>query len=97
MGKLNRKPSSELRMRVSTNLRALRQARGYTQRELGKLCGFTHSFVSNIEQGRQNISLATLEAFSQGLGCTEADLLLRRRGQDGWVAGYSSEKSSFWG
>lgn len=97
MGKQSRKPSSELLLRVSNNLRALPKARGYTQRQLATLCGVTISYVSNVEQATCNVTLATLELFSRALDCSEVDLLLRRpRGQQE-AAGYSSEKSSFCG
>jgi transcriptional regulator with XRE-family HTH domain len=96
MGKPNRKPSTELRRRVADNLKALREAEGHTQRQLGVLCGFSNTFVSNIEQGTCNVTLATLEALSHALDCTEADLLMRRSRTDDRAL-YSSEKSSFCG
>jgi transcriptional regulator with XRE-family HTH domain len=71
----NRKASPEIRWRLSTNVKRLRQARGYTQQELANLCGLTKSYVCNVEQGAVNISLANLEALATGLGCGEEDLL----------------------
>jgi len=96
MGKPNRKASTGLRKRVAANLKALRKAEGHTQRRLGFLCGFSKTYVSNIEQGTCNVTLATLEALSHALDCTEADLLMRRSRTDSRAL-YSSEKSSFCG
>jgi transcriptional regulator with XRE-family HTH domain len=70
-----RKPSSEIRWRLAANLRRLRKARGYTQERLGKLCGLTKNYISNVEQATVNVTLANLEALAKGLNCRESDLL----------------------
>jgi len=72
----HRKPSAEILWRLATNLRRLRQARGYTQRELSKVCGFAASYIGDVEQETVNITLANLEALAQGLMCLESDLLM---------------------
>jgi transcriptional regulator with XRE-family HTH domain len=72
----HRKPSAEMLYRLSTNLRNLRKARGYTQHELSKICGFPASYIGDVEQETVNITLANLEALAQGLMCLEADLLM---------------------
>jgi transcriptional regulator with XRE-family HTH domain len=77
MGNQNRKASPEIRWRLSTNLKRLREARGYTQSELANLCGLSKTYISNVEQGTVNISLANLEALANGLSCAEEDLLRR--------------------
>jgi DNA-binding XRE family transcriptional regulator len=71
----NRAPSQVIRYRLADNVRRLRLARGYTQRDLADLCQFTKSYISNVEQGTVNISLANLEAFAAGLVCREWELL----------------------
>jgi len=63
--------------RLSENLRRLRQARGDTQRELAHRCGFTHTYISNVEQGRINLTLANLETLARGLNCCATDLVRR--------------------
>ncbi len=77
MGNQNRKASADILWRLSTNLKRLRQARGYTQQQLADLSGLSNSYISNVEQGTVNISLANLEALANGLGCAEEDLLRR--------------------
>jgi len=74
-GKVHRKAGGETLWRLSENLRRLRKARGYTQRELARICGFSTSYIGNVEQGRVNITLANLEALAKGLSCWEEDLL----------------------
>lgn len=80
MGKPNRKASPEALWRLSTNLRRLRKAQCYTQRELAKLCGFSKTYISNVEQGTVNITLANLETIAKGLDCAIEDLVMRAPG-----------------
>lgn len=77
----NRKASREILWRLSTNVKSLRKARGYTQRELANRCGLSKTYVSNVEQGTVNISLANLEVLAIGLDCSEVDLLMRPSNQ----------------
>ena len=76
MGNQNRKASPEILWRLATNLKRLRKARGYTQKELANLCGLTKTYISNVEQGTVNISLSNLEALMNGLDCAVEDLLM---------------------
>jgi transcriptional regulator with XRE-family HTH domain len=71
-----RKPSHEILWRLATNLKRLRQARGYTQHQLSRHCGFPNSYIGDIEQENVNITLANLEALAIGLSCSEIDLLM---------------------
>jgi transcriptional regulator with XRE-family HTH domain len=75
MGNQNRKASPELLRQLSINLKRLRRERGYTQERLAKLCGFTKNYISNVEQGTVNISLANLEVLTIGLDCGFDELL----------------------
>jgi transcriptional regulator with XRE-family HTH domain len=71
-----RKASPEILWRLATNLRRLRKAREYTQDQLAEICGFTPSYIGDIEQQTVNITLANLEALATGLVCWEIELLL---------------------
>ncbi len=77
MKRKHRKPTPEILWRLLTNLKRLRAARGYTQRALADICGFSKSYISNVEQGTVNITLANLETIADGLNCTAEDLLRR--------------------
>jgi transcriptional regulator with XRE-family HTH domain len=74
----NRKPSIEICYRLADNLRRYRHYRGYTQHELARQCGFSNSYVGEVEQGTVNITLANLEALATGLRCGEDELLRRQ-------------------
>jgi transcriptional regulator with XRE-family HTH domain len=77
MGSNYRRASPEILWRLSTNLKRLREARGYTQKELANLCGLNKTYIGNVERATINITLANLEAIANGLDCTAEDLLRR--------------------
>ncbi len=77
-GTPNRKATGQILYRLADNVKRMRAARGYTQDELARICGFEKSYVSRVEQAIVNITLANLQALAVGLGCTESELLMRR-------------------
>ncbi len=63
-------------------LRALREKRGLSQRELAKAAGLHQPRIVELEAGkRANISLDTLERLADALGVAPAALLTRKRGK----------------
>jgi transcriptional regulator with XRE-family HTH domain len=82
MGKKNPKASSDILWRLGTNLKRLREARGFTQLQLARRCGVTKGYVSKIEQQVLNISVANLEALCDALDCAPEDLLRRPARRD---------------
>lgn len=50
-----------MRKRIGENIKALRQERGYSIRQLAELTGLTHSHIVRIEAGRYNVGIDTLE------------------------------------
>jgi transcriptional regulator with XRE-family HTH domain len=77
MGKKNPNASSDILWRLGTNLKRLREARGYSQVQLARRCGVTKSYISKIEQYILNISVANLEVLCDALDCAPEDLLRR--------------------
>ena len=59
----------------SRRLRAVRKAAGLSQPELGRRAYMTEEFVSRIERGIANPSLATMALLALALNCDVADLL----------------------
>ncbi|MGE5546445.1 MAG: helix-turn-helix domain-containing protein [Solirubrobacterales bacterium] len=53
---------------IATRLRDMRCARGLTQAELAARCGTTPQMVSNVERGKNWLSVPQLFAFAEGLG-----------------------------
>ncbi|MDO9407992.1 helix-turn-helix domain-containing protein [Patulibacter sp.] len=60
---------------VGINLRRLRLARGLSLVELGRLSGLAKGTLTQLEAGRANPTIETLEALSSGLGAELADLV----------------------
>lgn len=71
----NRKARSDVRYVLSKNLKRMRHARGYTRRQLARLCGLSTGYVGSVERGTLHIDLSSLEKLAAALGCTEADLV----------------------
>lgn len=65
----------DLRGRLGTRLKQLRQARRLTQEQLAERAGLSYKFVGEIERGRGNPTLTTLAALSEALGVALTDLL----------------------
>jgi len=78
MSRKKGKASLDIRCRFANNVKTRRNALGYTQEALGKICLFSKNYISNIEQGKVNITLSNLEKLAKGLRCTEGDLLRRQ-------------------
>ena len=58
---------------VGKRLRAIRQSRGWSQRELAKRASVTNSTISLIEQGRVSPSIASLKKVLDGLPMSLAE------------------------
>ena len=57
------------------NIRAARERKGLTQRELSDLCGVDNSKICKIEQGKVNMTLLTLIEIAVALNISPAALL----------------------
>jgi len=62
---------------VGARLRAVRKARGFSQRELAKRAGVTNSTISLIEQERVSPSISSLKKVLDGLPMTMAEFFTR--------------------
>lgn len=60
-----------------TQVRSLRRERGLTQQELGRRCGLSRSFLSQVENGNRVPSLTSLTRISAALGIMPVDVLIR--------------------
>lgn len=57
------------------DLRKARRKRGLTQQQLGDRIGLSRTSITNMEKGRQQITLHQLYFISSALGCKLDDLL----------------------
>jgi transcriptional regulator with XRE-family HTH domain len=53
---------------IGTTIRRLRSERGLSLRDLGRVTGFSISFLSLVERGRSSISLTSLHTIAAALG-----------------------------
>jgi transcriptional regulator with XRE-family HTH domain len=66
---------TDVRGRVGTRLKQLRQAHRLTQEQLAERAGLSYKFIGEVERGRGNPTLTTLAAISEALGVGLVDLL----------------------
>jgi transcriptional regulator with XRE-family HTH domain len=64
-----------IRLRFGKRLRTLRQKRGWTQLQLGEKLGLDRGYISDIENGKRNVSLEVLEIMAQGFELSVSRLL----------------------
>lgn len=65
----------DVRVRVGSNLRRYRLAKGVSQEELAHRCALDRTYVSGIERGVRNPTVVVLEQLAAVLGIEAADLL----------------------
>ena len=64
----------DLRARLGERVRALRQARGWTQEVLGERAAISYKFIGQIERGDGNPSIETLQRLTTALDVDVTDL-----------------------
>lgn len=66
---------AQLCWRFGTKLRLLRESEGYTQGHLADRLGLQRSFIAEVEQGNQNVSLDWIDAVASLFDLSVSDLL----------------------
>ena len=66
---------SDIRARFGGRLRQLRKKKGLTQVELADYLGLRRTYISDLERGKRNVSLLTLEIIARGFGLSVSELL----------------------
>src|SRR3990167_10737041 len=61
--------------KLGENLRKLRLKKNLSQGDLAKALGVDRAYISNIENGRMNPTLSTLEKIAGALGISSSELL----------------------
>jgi len=62
-------------IKLGQNLRKLRLKKNLSQDNLAKILNVDRAYISNIENGRMNPTLSTLEKISNALGISSSELL----------------------
>lgn len=63
-------------MTIGEKIKALRQKKGLTQKQLGDLCGMADSAIRRYENGRANPKLQTLRKIAEALNVTLSELVV---------------------
>ena len=66
---------SDIRARLGTRLRRLRERRNWGQDDLSAASGISREYISRLENGRQDPGLLVLESLAGALGMTVAQLM----------------------
>lgn len=67
----------ELRI-IGRNIARRRKEQGLTQEDLCGLAEIDRSYLSEIENGKMNVTIRALVTLADALGCTLADLIQAR-------------------
>src|SRR5437762_2027825 len=62
-------------VRFGNRLRRLRLKHGWTQVEMAEKLGIDRSYISDMERGKKNVCLPTLEIIAKGVGLTISQVL----------------------
>ena len=66
-------------MRIETrfgrNVQMYRKQRHYTQFQLAELCGLNQKYISEIENGKRNVTLRVLNDLAEALGVEVKELV----------------------
>ncbi|MHC4631605.1 MAG: helix-turn-helix domain-containing protein [Planctomycetota bacterium] len=65
----------DINKEVGFNIRKIREEKGLTQTQLGKLAGLHRAYIGQIERGEKNIGLKNLEKIGKALRVKIKDLL----------------------
>jgi len=65
----------DIRQRLGTNVRRLREAKGWSQEEYADRAGIHRTYVSDIERGRRNPTVTVVEKLAKALAVKAGALL----------------------
>ena len=65
----------DLQERLGKAIANRRLKAGLSQESLGEIAALHRTYVGSVERGERNITIASLEAISRGLGCRPSELL----------------------
>lgn len=61
--------------KLGKNLKRIRTEKGISQGEIGRILGVDKGFVSNIENGKTNPTLATIAKIAKAIGVSVGELI----------------------
>jgi transcriptional regulator with XRE-family HTH domain len=67
--------ASTIRIRFGANLRKIRLDNGISQEDLADRAGLHRTYLSSVERGERNVTLATVEKLAKALGVSMSKLM----------------------
>jgi transcriptional regulator with XRE-family HTH domain len=65
----------DIQAQFGTRLKSLRKKKGWTQAELAEYLGLDRGYISEVERGNRNPTLATVDVIAKGFGVSLSRLL----------------------
>lgn len=65
----------KIQKQFGEKIRSLRVAKGFSQEKLAELSGLHRTYISTVELGKRNVSLANIEALAKALEVSPDELL----------------------
>jgi transcriptional regulator with XRE-family HTH domain len=65
----------ETLLQFGTRVRKLRSEKGLSQEAFASLCGLDRTYISGIERGVRNVSLANINLIAEALGISLSELM----------------------
>lgn len=69
--------SENITVRFGHRLRKLRKEKGWTQVQMADALGIDRSYISDMEKGKKNVCLPTMEVMAIGFGISLSKLVSR--------------------
>jgi transcriptional regulator with XRE-family HTH domain len=69
--------TENITVRFGLRLRKLRKEKGWTQVQMADLLGVDRSYISDMERGKKNVCLPTMEVIALGFDISIAKLVSR--------------------
>jgi transcriptional regulator with XRE-family HTH domain len=69
----------DIRKKLGERIRELRKSAGITQEELGGKADLNYKFIGELERGRVNVSLDSIERITNALGVKIGDLFSKEK------------------
>lgn len=64
---------------LGQEIRRLRTSQGYSQEDFAKVSGLDRTYISDVEQGKRNVSIESIEKIARGLNITLPELFSSNR------------------
>jgi transcriptional regulator with XRE-family HTH domain len=66
---------NDVTVRFGNRLREVRKDKGLTQEKLAEIAQLSRNYVNDVERGRRNVTIVTVESLARALGVRMADLM----------------------